>query len=102
MAVAMNQLASQHVGETIVLVSHGGPVTHLYKSVTGNDWNAHGQSKYCCFSIYQKEYDVEDDDSKDAKSNKWTPLIVNRTLWSDDDNESNKTNTKRQASFQWS
>jgi broad specificity phosphatase PhoE len=115
MAKAMNQLSSLHVDETIILVSHGGPVTHLYESVTGNRWDVHGQSKYCCFSIYQKEYSGRDDDDDDdtnnengntSTENKWTPLVVNRALWdtdsSNDDNSNSESNTKRQASFQWS
>lgn len=59
--------------ETIVLVSHGGPVTHLYESLTGNDWTTHGMSKYCCYSIYQK---------KEAEATSlWTPLVVNQVLY---------------------
>jgi broad specificity phosphatase PhoE len=41
-------------GKTILLVSHGGPVTHLYEEMTGNPWHVHGESTYCCYSIYRK------------------------------------------------
>lgn len=66
-------------GKTILLVSHGGPVTHLYEKLTGNAWHVHGESKYCCVSIYECK---EGDDSK------WEPLLVNESkyldeLWSD-------------------
>lgn len=41
-------------GSTVVLVSHGGPVTHLYESMTERHWNTHGESSYCCYTIYRK------------------------------------------------
>jgi broad specificity phosphatase PhoE len=53
---------------TIVLVSHGGPVTHLFESLTGKKWNVHGTSRYCCYSIYEKEEE------------NWNPLVVNQVL----------------------
>lgn len=53
-------------GSTIVLVSHGGPVTHLYEELTGNPWQRHGESSYCCYSIYQRE------------EGQWTALRVNQ------------------------
>jgi broad specificity phosphatase PhoE len=67
MAHTMNVLSERHIGQTIVLISHGGPVTHLYESLTGNHWDVHGESKYCCFSIYQKDTTVttlSDDDAQ--------------------------------------
>ena len=42
-------------GKTILLVSHGGPVTHLYEELTGNPWHVHGESSYCCYSIYKRK-----------------------------------------------
>jgi broad specificity phosphatase PhoE len=53
-------------GESIICVSHGGPVTHLYERLTGNDWRIHGQSSFTCFSIY-----VQNDGGQ------WQPLVVN-------------------------
>jgi broad specificity phosphatase PhoE len=53
-------------GESVICVSHGGPVTHLYERLTGNNWSAHGESSYTCFSIY-----VQDDGGQ------WQPLVVN-------------------------
>jgi len=68
--------------KVIVMVSHGGPVTHLYESLTGNHWNAHGISKYCCYSIYQKEKKSNNDEEDDGDNKqRWTPLVVNQTLW---------------------
>lgn len=55
-------------GKTILLVSHGGPVTHLYEELTGNSWHVHGESSYCCYSIYR---------STDRTNTKWEPLAVN-------------------------
>merc|ERR1712183_796084 len=66
--------------KVIVLVSHGGPVTHLYETLTGNRWNTHGISKYCCYSIYQKRR--ESNNNKDGENkNVWMPLVVNQTSW---------------------
>jgi broad specificity phosphatase PhoE len=42
-------------GTTVLMVSHGGPVTHLYEEMTGNDWSMHGESSYCCCNIYQQD-----------------------------------------------
>lgn len=55
-------------GNTLYVL--GGPVTHLYESLTGNKWDVHGESKYCCYSIYQQT------DGEDT----WTPLVVNQVL----------------------
>ena len=107
MANAMNLLSNEHCRRTtagtdddqiyrdnndedettIVLVSHGGPVTHLYESLTGNDWNEHGEGRYCCFSIYRNQEEISPDVENDGI--KWNPLVVNRVLW-DDDTDSNK------------
>lgn len=65
----MDVLSRQHVGETILFVSHGGPVTHLYEQVTGNDWWVHGEATYASFTLY----------SRDDKRKKWKPLIVNES-----------------------
>lgn len=53
-------------GESIICVSHGRPVTHLYERLTGNSRSVHGESSYTCFSIY-----VQDDGGQ------WQPLVVN-------------------------
>lgn len=104
MEETMSVLSDQHIDETIVLVSHGGPVTHLYENLTGNHWTSHGECSYCSFSVYikkddgitteegcQKKQHDHDDVTKDDGSNatstssttplqKWIPLIVNRSL----------------------
>ena len=54
-------------GTTTMLVSHGGPVTHLYEELTGNSWTKHGESTYCCYSIYEK------------KDDRWETLQVNQS-----------------------
>lgn len=93
----MNTLSSTttsndgETGTTIVLVSHGGPVTHLYESLTGNRWDEHGVAKYCSFSIYQNNQ--EELSADDVESiNKWTPLVVNRVLWQDNATEDDSSN----------
>ncbi|GFH50091.1 hypothetical protein CTEN210_06567 [Chaetoceros tenuissimus] len=64
-----NELSRKHPGKTILLVSHGSPVTRLYESLSGNDWKAHGVSTYTSFSIYQ---------SKDSEEgNGWQVLRAN-------------------------
>jgi|Transcript_11843 broad specificity phosphatase PhoE len=62
----IERLAKAHPGETIMLFSHGGPVTHLYEELTGNHWSAHGESSYACYSVYEKEGEG------------WIPLLVNQ------------------------
>mmetsp|Transcript_32946 Transcript_32946/g.79699 ORF Transcript_32946/g.79699 Transcript_32946/m.79699 type:complete len:289 (-) Transcript_32946:447-1313(-) len=89
---ALSQLSELHNNETIMLVSHGGPVTHLYESLTGNNWNLHGVSKYCCYSIYQQE---EGDD-------KWKPLVVNQVLGQEaEPTEEEDAASNPQKEFTW-
>ena len=69
--------------QTLLIVSHGGPVTHLYTRLTGNNWTEHGEPKYCCYSIYECDLDQEGDGEK-----VWKTLLVNQSeyleeLWSD-------------------
>ena len=40
--------------ETIMLTSHGAPVTHLFEALTGQSWQVHGRSVYCCYSVYRQ------------------------------------------------
>jgi broad specificity phosphatase PhoE len=61
-------LSSKHEGETILCLSHGGPVTHLYERLTGNHWSQHGESSYACYSIYVQ----------DEGETEWRPLLVNQ------------------------
>jgi broad specificity phosphatase PhoE len=62
-------------GTTVLLVSHGGPVTHLYEEMTGNNWSVHGESSYCCYSIYQQDADATSDNKK------WSAVSVNETKY---------------------
>lgn len=54
-------------GTTVLLVSHGGPATHLFEELTGKEWKEHGESSYCCYSIYRRSSESED----------WESLVVN-------------------------
>lgn len=56
-------------GKTVLLVSHGGPVTHLFEELTGKDWKEHGESSYCCYSIYTKKPETDE----------WKPILVNQS-----------------------
>ena len=78
---AVNESATDSEGQTILLVSHGGPVTHLYTKLTGNNWSMHGDSKYCCYSIYEMCHD--DGDNTNGQK-KWKPLVVNQSKYLDD------------------
>jgi broad specificity phosphatase PhoE len=60
-------------GTTVLMVSHGGPVTHLYEEMTGNDWSMHGESSYCCYSIYQQ--------NAASDNRKWDAVSVNETKY---------------------
>lgn len=67
--------------QTILLVSHGGPVTHLFEKLTGQEWHVHGESKYCCVSIYeckQQDPNISSDDPV------WEPLLLNESIYLDE------------------
>jgi broad specificity phosphatase PhoE len=82
--------------QTIVAVSHGGPVVHLYESVTGNPWDRHGPPSYCCFSVYRltrrtdKKRGRQFDDGVDSRMMNvdkpeewkydWEALAVNQSI----------------------
>lgn len=77
-------------GKTVVLVSHGGPVTHLYESLTGRDWyDGHGDSSYCCYSIYRRspkqsshkdQTELKDSTEEDIESY-WNVLVANASQY---------------------
>ncbi len=69
----------------------GGPVTHLYDSLTGNKWTVHGVSKYCCYSIYQQKEGEET----------WTPLVVNQQLGDEEPAEDTINQTATSNTFTW-
>ena len=53
-------------GETVLLVSHGGPITHLYEALTGEKWWVHGEASYASFTIYEL-----------TSEGKWVTLVLN-------------------------
>ena len=66
-------------------------MTHLYEKLTGNHWNDHGVSKYCSFSIYQKEKE------------RWEPVLINQILY-EEQGESTQDKSKKvedPATFTW-
>jgi broad specificity phosphatase PhoE len=85
-------------GQTIVLVSHGGPVTHLYEQLSGNTWQVHGESTYCCYSIYQQQVgppppttapntnhgEHQKNDINSNNNDNWTPIVVNESKYLDE------------------
>ena len=102
----------------------------MYENLTGNDWSVHGESKYCCYSIYRRWIDdddnYEDDESSgggdDGNSNgndgsskvaatrrpRWEPLVVNQTVHvdhnkdsDDDDDEQDTPNGNNVKKFAW-
>lgn len=68
-------LSKRHPNETILLVSHGAPVTNLFARLTGNDWSVpvHGVCSYTSFSIYQKD----GQDQGGAGGSLWKALATN-------------------------
>jgi hypothetical protein len=73
----------------------GGPVTHLYESLTGNNWNVHGVAKYCCYSIYKQE-----------GCESWKPFVVNQMLGEEGDSTKAVDSTKeassnKETTFTW-
>jgi broad specificity phosphatase PhoE len=64
---------------TLLMVSHGGPVTHLYSKLTGYGWHCHGESKYCSYTIYQF-----DSGNLVGGTPLCTTLLVNESKYLDD------------------
>jgi len=54
-------------GSTVMLVSHGGPVTHLFEGLTGDDWHTYGEADYASFSIYER-----------TDEGTWISLVMNK------------------------
>lgn len=80
--------ALKEKGKTVVVVSHGGPVTHLYETLTGGSWKEHGPSTYCCYSIYRYRGGSSSGQSPDAAATAaegdedgrcWEALVVNES-----------------------
>lgn len=77
--------------ETVVLVSHGGPVTHLFERLSGMHWSKHGVSTYTSFSLYQprsgtiegaigcEEEGQKEDEEVKVEGPVWEPLLVNES-----------------------
>lgn len=85
MQSVVDQLAQRHAGETIIIVSHGGPVTHLYKSMMKGspfvkEGVSHGLSKYTCCSLYT----TTSEPTKDS-SCQWENLLLNDTTHLEDE-----------------
>eukprot|EP00957_Ditylum_brightwellii_P028528 2154420-Ditylum_brightwellii.AAC.1 len=84
-------LAAKHPNETILLVAHGSPVTHLYEVITGKSWREHGVSAYASFSIYghcykeEEEKKIVDDEAVaemmggEEKQLSWTEVEINNS-----------------------
>lgn len=85
-------------GRTVLLVSHGAPVTHLFEALTGLPAAVHhGPSKYACVSLYEGSTisstdtggtDGVDGSGETTTPRSWKPLLVNESkylqdLWSD-------------------
>lgn len=81
MRSAVERLAT--VGRTIVLVSHGGPVTHLFESLTQGHWHTHGEPSYCCYSLYRG---TPPDATRAPGPNewKWEVLVLNESRHASD------------------
>lgn len=95
----------------VLFLNTGGPVTHLYESLTGNNWSEHGMAKYCSCSIYyqtENEADADEDNEKETKekdkeqqqqhTTKWKALMVNQVLESPMLSKGNTTTTATSSS----
>lgn len=96
----------------VLFLNTGGPVTHLYESLTGNNWSEHGMAKYCSCSIYyqtENEADADEDNEKETEekdtkqqqqqhTTKWKALMVNQVLESPMLSKGNTTTTATSSS----
>lgn len=90
--VLADTLAARHPNETVLLLSHGSPVTHIFEAISGKDWTLHGVCGYASFSVYQHE-SRSDDDGVGENSEKATmsvcwkePMVVNNSTHKLDEN----------------
>ena len=74
----IESLAEKHEGETILVVSHGGPVTHLFERLMKAGWEEHGLASYACFSVYEKLTKGEPTEEQ-QESASWQSLVVNES-----------------------
>lgn len=84
MQTVASKLADRHPGESVLLVSHGGPVTHLYEMLTGNNWTVHGVSGYASFSVYSSLPDGKQEKAEETATDElgksartWKEVVVN-------------------------
>mmetsp|Transcript_63326 Transcript_63326/g.187160 ORF Transcript_63326/g.187160 Transcript_63326/m.187160 type:complete len:317 (-) Transcript_63326:91-1041(-) len=68
-----DKLAARHPNETILLLSHGSPVTHMFEVISGEDWTAHGVCGYASFSTYVHEKSGDGEESIVWKE----PVVIN-------------------------
>ena len=69
---------------TILFLSHGAPVTHLFEELTGRLRLEHGTSSYCCYSIYRIDRDTLIESVKQENENKcayWEAVQVNQARY---------------------
>ena len=50
---AAESLAVSAPGATVVCCSHGGPCTHLFEELTGQDWTVAGECGFTAISLYK-------------------------------------------------
>jgi len=82
----IESLAQKHPGETILVVSHGGPVTHLFERLMKKEWKEHGLATYACFSVYEKitvesscQNNLEEEKGGGGEEPYWNSLVVNES-----------------------
>jgi broad specificity phosphatase PhoE len=83
-------VARMYPNETVILVSHGGPVTHLFERLTGRPFHEFGPSKYTCCSIYvhTTTNGSTSEDTNDGNGDivTWKDVLVNDTSHLEDPN----------------
>lgn len=76
----IESLAQNHEGETILVVSHGGPVTHLFERLMKKGWEEHGLATYACFSVYEKvTVETNGQQGEGGQEHSWNSLVVNES-----------------------
>jgi len=77
MGKVVQHLSNKYPNQTVMLLSHGGPVTNLYERLTENDRSEFGFSKYTSFSVYIPNRDG---------GNVWETVVSNESCHVDDIN----------------
>jgi len=71
MEKVVQSLSERYPNQTVMLLSHGGPVTHVCERLTGSAWSGQQMSTYASFSIYTPPSENDD--------NLWKAVVTNES-----------------------